>query len=211
MQRFPSRQKVGSEEAKNEYVEVQIVTTVRVSNGQLSVNGCLFRSTPDCCREASESTQECETVASIETDWVTCGRLGGPGGLRRTRSARRKCSHSRTRCEGWVGLVVVSLDVCICHRLVQARDDRLDRERWLMGQSIRKDVTCRDFDSLLKKIVFQHDETAAHSCSIADNVFPILQHLLYRNRTSVNIEVTRIKSGSGTDACPDDGCQAHRD
>lgn len=97
----------------------------------------------------------------------------------------------RTRCERWVGLVVVSLDVCICHRLVQARDDRFDRERWLMGQSIRKDVTCSDFDSLFKKIVFQHDETVAHSRSIADNVFPILQHLLNRNRTSVNIEICK--------------------
>lgn len=80
-----------------------------------------------------------------------------------------------------------------------------------MGQSIRKDITCSYFDSLFKKIVFQHDETVAHSRCIADNVFPIVQHLLNRNRTSVNIEVTRIKSGSGADACPNDGCQAHRD
>jgi len=33
----PSWPKVGSEEAKNEYVEVQIVIMARVSNGQLSV------------------------------------------------------------------------------------------------------------------------------------------------------------------------------
>jgi hypothetical protein len=97
----------------------------------------------------------------------------------------------RTRCEGWVGLVVVSLDVCICHRLVQARDDWLNRKRWLMCQSIREDVTCSDFDSLFKKIVFQHDETVAHRRSIADNVFPIVQHLLNRNQTSVNIEVCK--------------------
>ena len=129
---------------------------------------------------------------------------------------------------GWVGRVVISFNVRICERLVQATDDGLKIQLWVStSKSVGKDISSGNLDGLLEKIVFEDDETSVQRRNIPHDVFPVLDNLGRCNSSRMDIEVCKasviyaqlnqrhdhtsgVKSGSGADAGPHDRFQPHR-
>ena len=81
----------------------------------------------------------------------------------------------------WVGLVVIRLNISVFQRLVQAGNDRLDFERRIPVQGIRKDVASGNFNTLLIEIVHKDNEAILASRGVADNILPVVKDLLCRN------------------------------
>ena len=89
-----------------------------------------------------------------------------------------------------VGCIIVSLDVSICERLVQAADDGLKVQLWVgTSESVGQDVSSGNLDGLLEKIVFEDDETGVQRRSIAENVFPIHEDLGSCDSSRMDVEV----------------------
>lgn len=88
-----------------------------------------------------------------------------------------------------VSFVIVRLNVCVRHRFVEARDDRLDCEWGLMGKRIRKDVSRCNIDGLLEQVVFQDNKARAERRDVSENVFPVEKNLANAGDTTVDVEV----------------------
>lgn len=88
-----------------------------------------------------------------------------------------------------VGRVVISLNVCVAQRLVEALNHGLDVERRLVRERIGQDVTGGDIYRLLEQIVLQDDETVVNNSRVADDALPVVEHLLRRDGAAVDIEV----------------------
>jgi hypothetical protein len=104
----------------------------------------------------------------------------------------------RTRwIRGRVSRVIIGLDICVRKWSVQACDYGLNGEFGDVGQSIWEDVTSSDVDAFLEEIVLKNDETVVHGSCIVDDIFPVVQHLLYRCKTSMYVivcEMTVVRS-----------------
>lgn len=84
-------------------------------------------------------------------------------------------------CRGWIGGVVVGLNVRICKGLVQAGNDRLKGQLWGTSESVGQNVSGGNLDGLLEEIVFEDDETSVQGSDVAHDIVPVLQNLLRRN------------------------------
>jgi len=106
-------------------------------------------------------------------------------------------------------LVIVRLDIRVGHVQVAALNDGLDRERWIVSQSIGKDVSSGNFHRLLEKVVFKNDKAALDSGGVAKDVFPVLENLLDGRSATMNVEVICVKGGLWANASPYDRCKTH--
>jgi hypothetical protein len=89
-----------------------------------------------------------------------------------------------------VGLVVVSLNISVLHRFVEAADNWFDFELGVrMSKSIGEDVSGCHLHRLLEQIVLKHDEPGVDSGGIPKDVFPVLKDLLRSDGTGVDVEV----------------------
>lgn len=88
-----------------------------------------------------------------------------------------------------VGCVVVSLNVCVRHRLVEALNHGLDVEGGLVRERVRENITSGDIDGLLEQIVLEDNEAVVNCSRVANDALPVVEDLFRRDGTAVDIEV----------------------
>lgn len=105
-----------------------------------------------------------------------------------------QCDKVRTRVDirrDRVRGVVVRLHVRVTQRLVQARDDRHDVQRRVVGQCSGENVACCDIDRLCKQVVLEHDEPSVNLVGLVDNSIPVRKNLRSRDGTASNVVICR--------------------
>ena len=71
----------------------------------------------------------------------------------------------------------------------------MDFERRVVGQGIGQDVASGHLNRFLEEIVFQDDKAVVQGGSRGQDSLPVLENLLHRSDTIVNVEVCVVKQG----------------
>lgn len=72
---------------------------------------------------------------------------------------------------------------------MEARNDRLQPQRGVVGQGGRENVTCGGLYGLKEEIMLEVDETCVKDGCVSNNISPVGEDLRDRVESSGNVEV----------------------